>query len=66
MLELLVMTWMLTAVVAGIILARSRFKKRTSIPLVPLIHSWIYSRMADGDNGGCKCIRKRGMDEKKL
>lgn len=37
MLELLVMTWMLTAVVAGIILARSRFKKRTSIPLVPLI-----------------------------
>lgn len=37
MLELLVVTWMLTAVVAGIILARSRFKKRTSMPLVPLI-----------------------------
>ena len=29
-------------------------------------YSWIYSRMADGDNDGCKCIRKRGMDEKKL
>ena len=37
MLELLVVTWMLTAVAAGIILARSRFKKRTSMPLVPLI-----------------------------
>ena len=37
MLELLVMTWMLTAVAAGIILARSRFKKRTSMPLVPFI-----------------------------
>ena len=37
MLELLVMTWLLVAVVAGIILARSRFKKRTSLPMVPFI-----------------------------
>ena len=37
MLELLVMTWMLTAVAAGIMLVRSRFKKRTSLPMVPFI-----------------------------
>lgn len=37
MLELLVMTWMLTAVAAGIILVRAQFKKRTSLPMVPFI-----------------------------
>ena len=37
MLELLVMTWLLTAMAAGIILMRSHFRKRTSLPMIPFI-----------------------------
>lgn len=37
LLELLITTWMLTAVAAGIMLARSRFKKRASLPMIPFI-----------------------------
>lgn len=37
LLELLITTWMLTAVAAGIMLARSRFKKRALLPMIPFI-----------------------------
>ena len=37
MLELLVITWVLTAIAAGVVLVRTRFKRRTSLPMIPFI-----------------------------
>ena len=37
LLELLVITWMFTAIAAGIMLVRTRFKKKTLLPMVPFI-----------------------------
>lgn len=37
MLEVLIMTWLYTAVLAGISLVRKRFRKKTVIPMVPCI-----------------------------
>lgn len=37
MLELLVITWVLTAIAAGAVLVRNRFKRRTSLPMIPFI-----------------------------
>ncbi len=37
LLGLLITTWMLTAVAAGIMLVRSRFKKQTLLPMIPFV-----------------------------
>lgn len=37
LLELLVITWGLTAIAAGIMVVRTRFKRKTSLPVIPFI-----------------------------
>lgn len=37
LLELLLLAWLLTAVAAGIVLAQTKFRKGTAIPMVPFI-----------------------------